>query len=154
METPKPNYKHPVLKPIRMDRLPLMPVPRMSTEAAETWIWGDFYLTFQKNPPAFLDLLHHKENHRGVVAPTKYPFVISVFYRKDKSTSSSAPILVVAVEAYSHLATPVLSFFSDDSHNIYGPFQGMVSAEAARLQLLAIAGEKLNLIGKPHRLEK
>jgi|GEM_PF-4933875 len=152
MEQPTPQNKR-ILKPIHMEKLPLMPVPRMSSEAMETWSWGAFCLIFQKDPPTFLDLLYPNISRRGVVNPTRYAYATSVFCRKKQAlfTFETTPILVGAVEVTSYLAHPILVFFKDSTRYDYGIFQGSVTAEISKLQLFALVGNQLCLSGKPKR---
>jgi hypothetical protein len=40
-----------MLEPLEIAKLPSMPYPWLSVDPGETWLWGDFFLTFQKRPP-------------------------------------------------------------------------------------------------------
>ena len=41
---------------LELTKWPTLPAPWSSIDAGETWIWGDFFLTFQKKPKTVLDL--------------------------------------------------------------------------------------------------
>jgi len=154
MKTPKPDPNHPIFTPIKMGKLPTMPVPWLSADSGETWIWNNFFIIFQKDPPSFLNLVSLKKGPLGASSPIKYPFILSVFYHLQKSPHgpSRTPIFVAAIETSPQLDVPIVSVFQQSERSNLGFFKGHLTRETARLHLLAVTGEWLSLTGKPHKI--
>lgn len=81
-------------------KYPTMAAPWSSVDAGETWVWGDFFLIFQKKPEpiikALTGILGEKVEDWGLI----YHYSMSVFYRRDRNPHgpSACPIMVIALE--------------------------------------------------------
>jgi hypothetical protein len=47
---PKVDMEHKKFELLAMLEMPSLSAPWSSVDSGETWIWGDFFLTFQKKP--------------------------------------------------------------------------------------------------------
>lgn len=46
-----------VFPPIGLNELPSLPAPWSGIDAGEAWVWGDFFMTFQKEPRMYMEVL-------------------------------------------------------------------------------------------------
>lgn len=80
--------------------MPSLPAPWSSVDSGETWIWGDFFLTFQRKPKVAFDVLMEMLGKKDRYQRIVHQYAMSVFYRVAKSPHgpSHRPIMTVALE--------------------------------------------------------
>ena len=90
-----------------MTELPTCPMPWSSTNDGETWVWGDFFFLFEKNPkPAFEKALEElgkeleKSGQNIEWSGLIFHYSMSVFYRIDRNPHGplQKPIMSVTLE--------------------------------------------------------
>ena len=80
--------KKPVFALLELTKWPTLPAPWSSVDSGETWIWGDFFLTFQKKPKNVLDLTMEMQGKKAEYRGMTYHYAMSVFYRIDRNQDS------------------------------------------------------------------
>jgi len=70
---------------LELTKWPTLPDPWSSVDAGETWVWGDFFLTFQKKPKTVLDLIMEMQGKKAEYRGMTYHYAMSVFYRIDRN---------------------------------------------------------------------
>lgn len=155
---------------------PTLPDLWISTDAGETWVWGDFFMMLQKEPVTV------KENlckEAGLPTPDMglfYPYVMTAFYRLDRNPHGPSfhPVAVASLEQSdqnsfrdfmaalgaktsssggSKWGPPFLCMFTPDRHLNYGRYQGDIDdRETVRAHFFAMLGEYLGLDGQPRMI--
>jgi hypothetical protein len=70
---------------IPLTQFPTIPAPLHSSDAGESWVWGDFVLILQKNPITIAEVFNAMSPQKTFQPPPiEYPFAMSVFYRPNK----------------------------------------------------------------------
>ncbi len=77
-----------------------MPAVWATIDEGETWVWGDYFLVLQEYPET---VAVHAAKEAGEVPPKQpmlFPYVLSVFYRYDKSlySPSGKPVCLFMIE--------------------------------------------------------
>lgn len=158
---------------ISLTQYPTMPFPWDSIDAGESWVWGDYVLIIQTEPIQVSEGLAKISGQTNPVeiAPIKYPFVMTVFYRKDKNPHgpSSRPILVATLEIVDYAATldmmgvkgvevpkeytsVVKGLFTAESRLNLGEFLDELSRDSARKYFLGLVREYLTLEDEPIKI--
>jgi hypothetical protein len=90
----------PVFALLELTKWPTLPAPWSSVDAGETWVWGDFSLTFQKKPKTVLDLTMEMQGKKAEYREMTYHYAMSVFYRIDRNPHGPIhrPIMTFALE--------------------------------------------------------
>lgn len=99
--SPRPSApEKPVFALLELKKWPTLPAPWSSVDAGETWVWGDFFLTFHKKPKAVLDLTMEMQGKKAEYRGMTYHYAMSVFYRIDRNSHglSHRPIMTFALE--------------------------------------------------------
>ena len=155
---------------------PTQPALWISTDAGETWVWGDFFMMLQKEPVTV------KENlckEAGLPTPDMglfYPYVMTALYRLDRNPHgpSFRPVAVATLEQSDQdsfrdfmaalgaktsssgggkWGPPFLCMFTPDRHLNYGRYQGDIDdRETVRAHFFAMLGEYLGLDGQPRMI--
>lgn len=171
---PQPTApQKPVFSLLELTKRPTLPAPWSSIDAGETWVWGDFYLTFQKKPKTVLDLVMEMQGEKAEYLGMTYHYVMSVFYRIDRSPHglSRRPITIIALEqADMGMLTNILGkkagelfqtecgnkmgplmigLFKDEAHFNFGEYEGDTSPQAVKLSFFEILGRHLGVGGQP-----
>lgn len=56
-DSPQPSASQkPVFSLLELTKWPTLPAPWSSIDGGETWVWGDFFVSFQKKPKTVLEL--------------------------------------------------------------------------------------------------
>ncbi|WJW74701.1 hypothetical protein QVG61_09325 [Thiohalobacter sp. IOR34] len=158
---------------LELTKWPTLPAPWSSVDSGETWIWGDFFLTFQKNPKTVLDLTMDIQGKKGEFRGMTYHYAMTVFYRLDKNPHgpSHRPIMTIALEqadmgilasllssddgsllqaeAGSKMGQLVIGLFTGDARLNLGEYEGDVSPQAVKERFFEILGRQLGVSGRP-----
>ena len=158
---------------LELTKWPTLPAPWSSIDDGETWIWGDFFLTFQKNPKTVLDLAMEmqgkKVGRQGVI----YHYAMSVFYRINRNPHgpSHRPIMTVAleqadmgmltnmfdseirellrVEADSKMGPVMIGLFTGKTRLNFGEYEGDICPQAVKRKFFEILRRQLGVSGQP-----
>ena len=156
---------------IDLERFPSLPAPWSTAGRGETWIWGDFFLTFHTKPKLLAEVL--AEEQRREIGPQSiaYYYAMSVFYRADKNPHGARndPIAVIALEKLqlgaakaileediaSELSVEsqmplMLGLFTGGTRYNLGSYSGDPVPRAMKNIFFETLGERLGLTGKPH----
>ena len=155
---------------------PTLPALWTSTDAGETWVWGDFFMMLQKEPVTTEESLCEEA---GKPAPDKrlfYPYVMTAFYRLDRNPHgpSFRPVVVASLEQSDQNSfrefmgklgakmrppdgrkwgVPFLCMFTPDRHVNFGVYPGdLEDRETVRAHFFAMLGEYLGLDGQPRMI--
>ncbi|MDR3154041.1 MAG: hypothetical protein LBW85_07185 [Deltaproteobacteria bacterium] len=83
------------------EKLAIMPAPWTGADEGETWVWGDFFMTFQTAPSTIYSHFLQSEGRKddGAEADMTFLFAMTVFWRLDINPHgpTSYPILSVAL---------------------------------------------------------
>jgi len=166
-----------ILPLIDMTKWPSIPAPWSSTDAGETWIWGDFFITFQKRPLSALEVaLKGKGEASDFSRMMTYHYAMSIFYRLDKNRCgpSLRPIMVIGLEQLDKTfleqtaakqagktlsgdgrskKNPVtLGVFTSDAHRNYGEYGGDLTPQAVKQAFFDTLGRLLPVSGAPKKI--
>lgn len=154
-----------------------MPGPFSSDTPGEAWVWGDFVATLQTNPEMVVVGLHELAGTKPTnLPPLRYPFALSVFYRKDRSPHgpSNRPVIVATLERIDPEAArkqaalnpemapfvpqgdqlPVIGLFTAENRFNLSDFAYPMDIEHARSCLFDVVGRFLELSGEPTKIGK
>lgn len=158
---------------LELSKWPTMPAPWQSTDSGETWLWGDFFLTFQKSPGLICDLLPEMKQITGGTRLLKYHCAMFAFYRRDRNPhgATSCPIMAVSLEevdigratqslppetraalqaeAGMQHRTLMLGLFIGEGRFNLGSFDGYILPEKVKERFFEIIGARLALTGQP-----
>ena len=161
---------------IDLSRWPTLPSPWSSTDEGQTWVWGDFFFTFQKNPPAIIDILNEADGKKREYKGMNYFFSMTAYYRLDKNPMgpSHRPIMVIAIEQANlsqirkimaqrgeqaplfeggkEIGPPMIGLFAGEARSNLGHYEDEISAEPVRQTFFKILGDKLGLSGQPRMI--
>ena len=96
----KALLQKPAFPLLDLTKWPTLPAPWSSVDAGETWIWEDFFLTFQKEPKTVLEVTMEMHGEKAPPRWITYHYAMTVFYRVDRNPHgpSHVPIMTVALE--------------------------------------------------------
>ncbi len=158
---------------LELTKWPTLPAPWSSVDSGETWVWGDYFLTFQKKPQMLLDVAMEMQGKTSEYRGMTYHYAMTVFYRADRNPHgpSHRPIMTVALEqsdmsmlariaginidellqskAGSGMGPMMLGLFTGDARFNLGDYNGAVAPQAIRNQFFKIIGDHLGLSGQP-----
>ena len=158
---------------IELTKWPTLPAPWSSTDRGETYVWGDFFLTFQKRPKTVLDLTKEMQGQKAPKSGIIYHYAITVFYRLNKNPHgpSHRPIMVVALEQANiatlekmlgvdvgdlsqitgkgEMGSLMIGLFSGETRINLGEYKAGVDPESIRKHFFEIIGNRLDLPGHP-----
>lgn len=85
---------------LELTKWPTLPVPWSSVDDGESWVWGDFFLTFQKKPKTVLELTMEMQGKKAEFGGMACHFAMSVFFRIDWNPHgpSHRPIKTITLE--------------------------------------------------------
>ena len=171
--SPRPAaVQKPVFALLELTKWPSLPAPWSSVDSGETWVWEDFFLTFQKKPVTVLDLTMKMQGKKSEHSGITYHYAMSVFYRINKNPHgpSHRPIMTVALEqadmgmlekmfgseAGDILQAedigemePMIGLFTGEAHLNLGEYEGDVSPQAVKTRFFEILGHRLGVSGQP-----
>ena len=163
-------------KLIDLTKWPSMPSPFNSSDPGEAWVWGEYVALLQASPVVVAEMLMKMTGQKSVgVPPIRYPYAMTVFYRKDRNPHgpSSRPILVATLEQMDyaaaarmmgtqvinssnirmqHGAPVVQGFFTAETHFNLGDFDGALTRDSARRYFLNFVKRHLSLEGEPVKI--
>lgn len=163
----------PVFALLELTKWPTLPAPWSSVDAGETWVWGDFFLTFQKKPKTVLDLALEMQGKKAEYRVMNYHYAMSVFYRIDRNPHgpSHRPIMTVALEqadmgmlaqmlgseagellkaeGVSKMGPLMIGLFAGETRLNLGNYEGDTSPKAVKRRFFEILGRQLGVSGQP-----
>jgi len=163
----------PVFELIGLTNWPTLPAPWSSVDSGETWVWGDFFLTFQKKPKIVLDLIMKMQGKKAEYRGITYHYAMSVFYRIDKNPHgpSDRPIMSVALEQAdmgmlaktlgsevgkllqsevgSKMGPLMIGLFTSKARHNLGEYEGDVGPQTVKRLFFEILERKLGVSGQP-----
>ena len=157
---------------LELTKWPNLPAPWSSVDSGETWVWGDFFLTFQTKPKSVLDLTMEMQGKKSEFQGIIYHYAMSVFYRIDKNPHgpSHRPIMTIALEqADMSMLTKMLGnnageslqakvgstmplmigLFTGETRLNLGSYEGDTSAQTVKRKFFEILGQQLGVSGQP-----
>jgi len=163
----------PVFALLELTKWPTLPAPWSSVDAGETWVWGDFFLTFQKKPKTVLDLTMEMQGKKAEYRGMTYHYAMSVFYRIDRNPHgpSHRPIMTVALEQAdmgmlakmlgseagellqaeggSKMGPLMIGLFTGETRLNLGDYEGDTSSQAVKRRFFEILARQLGVSGQP-----
>lgn len=158
---------------LELTKWPTLPAPWSSVDAGETWVWGDFFLTFQKNPKTVLDLTKEMQGKKAEYRGMTYHYAMSVFYRIDRNPhgSSHRPIMTLALEQAdmgmlakmlgseagelleaeggSKMGPLMIGLFIGETRLNLGEYESDTSPQSVKRRFFEILGRQLEASGQP-----
>lgn len=158
---------------LELTKWPTLPAPWSSIDAGETWVWGDFFLTFQKKPKTILDLTMEMQGKKAEFLGMTYHYAMSVFYRIDRNPHgpSQLPIMTVALEQAdmgklakmlgseageilqseggSRMGPLMIGLFAGEIRFNLGIYEGDTSPQSVKQRFFEILGRQLGVSGQP-----
>ncbi len=156
-----------------MTELPTCPIPWSSTNDGETWVWGDFFFLFEKNPKPVFEKELEKSGQNIEWYGLIFHYSMSVFYRIDKNPHGplQKPIMSVTLEqADSNMPLEVqrglesethqprepkkeepmkITLFSGGTETDLGEYDGDFNPVAVKRRFFEILKEELGVQGQP-----
>lgn len=163
----------PVFALLELTKWPTLPAPWSSIDKGETWIWGDFFLTFQKKPKNILKLTMELQGKMAEPQGMTYHYAMSVFYRIDRNPhgSSHRPIMTIALEQVdmgmlakilgseasgllqaesgNKMGPLMIGLFTGETRLNLGHYEGDISPESVKRKFFEILGRQLGVKGQP-----
>lgn len=161
----------PMFDLIELSKWPTLPAPWSSADLGETWIWGDFFLFFQKKPKTILEISAEMQGKKRNFTAMLYHYAMSVFYRLDRNPHgpSHRPILIASLEQAnmdlladmfgmddgqqqtrsSGLGPLMLCLFTSESHLNFGKYTGDTSPQAVRQAFFELLAQELDVSSPP-----
>jgi len=159
---------------IELSKWPSMAAPWSSVDSGETWVWGDYFLTFQKGPKSMIEVLNEMQGEKpkpelqGMI----YHYAITVFYKLGKNPfgPSHRPVLSVALEQANFniaakmmgldpkqvqedmggsMGAVMIGMFTKELRQNLGNLEGEITPKTAREQLFIVVSRALGLSGQP-----
>lgn len=166
------DIKNDVYPLLSLKDWPTLPAPWSSVDPGETWVWGDFFLTFQKRPKTTSDLAIEMAGERSRFKDLMiYHYAISVFYRYDRNPHgpSRRPIMVVALEqsdknsfekmagiqdlqqppSEENMGPIFFGMFFNDKHYNFGEYVDLLSPQTVKQKFFDTISVYLRLTGQP-----
>lgn len=162
---------------LEMTKWPTLPAPWSSADRGETWVWDDFFFTFQKDPVMISDLAVGMQGGEPPFGGMTYHYAMPVYYRLDKNPHgpSNRPIMVIALEQLdmskltevfgsrvasellqSVLGSPsaplMIGLFTGDCRVNLGEYVGETYTAEVREHFFQVLGNHLGLKGYPREI--
>ena len=158
---------------LKLTEWPTLPAPWSSVDSGETWVWGDFFLTFQKKPKTILDITSEMDGEKAEYGGMTYHYAMSVFYRIDRNPHgpSHRPIMIIALEQAdmnmltkmfgseagellqakvgSKMGPLMIGLFTGETRLNLGVYEGGTSSQAVKQRFFEILGRRLGVSGQP-----
>ncbi|MCM1129621.1 MAG: hypothetical protein NC211_07445 [Alistipes senegalensis] len=161
-----PVSQQPVFPLLELTKYPTLPAPWSSADSGETWVWGNFFLTFQKNPKTVFDVTMEMQGKNDRYHGITYRYAISVFYHRNKNPHgpSGRPIMVISLEQANigamagilgvqtdsnGMGPLMVGLFTGEARSNLGKYDGETSPQAIRQHLFGILGKQLGISGQP-----
>lgn len=136
---------------IELSKWPTLPMPWSSADEGETWVWGDFFLTFQKKPGMMREVPagFASGGEKPGPHPMIYHYTMMVFYRLDKNPHgpSHRPVIVISLEQLDYsMARQIYEQQGKDAsifsaEETLGPIMGGLFTKDKRFNLGDFTGE-------------
>ncbi len=172
--SPQPSApQEPVFALMELTKWPTLPAPWSSVDAGETWVWEDFFLTFQKKPKDILDLTMEIQRKKAEYRGMTYHYAMSVFYRIDRNPhgSSHLPIMTIALEqadmgmlakmlgsedsellqaeSGNKMGPLMIGLFTGETRLNLGDYEGDTNPQEVKQRFFEILGQQLGVSGQP-----
>lgn len=172
--SPQPSaHKKSALALLDLTKWPTLPAPWSSVDDGETWVWGDFFLTFQKKPKTVVELTMEMQGKKAEYRGITYHYAISVFYRIDRNPHgpSHSPIMTIALEQAdmsmlvkmfgsesgellqaeggNKMGPLMIGLFTGETRLNLGKYEGETSPQAVKQRLFEILSQHLGVCGQP-----
>lgn len=158
---------------LELTKWPTLPAPWSSVDTGETWVWGYFFLIFQKKPKTVLDLTIEMQGKKAEYRGMTYHSAMSVFYRIDRNPHgpSHRPIMTVALEQAdmdmlakklgneagellqaegdSKMGPLMIGLFTGETRLNLGDYEGDTSSQAVKRRFFEKLGQQLGVSGQP-----
>ncbi len=158
---------------MELTKWPTLPAPWSSVDSGETWVWGDYFLTFQTKPKTVLDLTMEMQGKKAEYRGMIYHYAMSVFYRIDRNPHgpSHRPIMTVALEQAdmgmlakilgseagellqsedgSKMGPQMIGLFTGETRFNLGDYDGEQSPQAVKRRFFEILGRQLEVDSQP-----
>ena len=158
---------------IALSKWPTAPATWSSVDRGETWVWGDFYLTFQKKPKSVLNLTVEMRGKEPEYHGMTYHYAMCAFYRFDRNPHgpSMRPIKIVALEQAdksilaemlgddvgdllksegdSKMGPLMLGLFTAKVHLNFGEYEDDMDPQTVKRHFFGILGPQLGVAGEP-----
>lgn len=158
---------------LELTKWPTLPAPWSSVDAGEAWVWGDFFLTFQKKPKTVLDLTMEMQGKKAEYRGMSYHYAMSVFYRIDRNPHgpSHRPIMTIALEqadlgmlarmlgseagellqaeSGSKMGPMMIGLFTGEKRLNLGDYEGDTSSQAVKRRFFEILARQLGVSEQP-----
>ena len=141
-------------------KFPELPASLLSDTPGESYEWGDYYLTFQHNPPFMFDYVKSLTDNKKLIrsdVPLRYLYVMSVFYKKGKNPSgidSNMPCEILTIEQVKNETgrwlKPSICLFTDKFHLNISEFELEITAENIKREFFKILSSKIS--GEPVKI--
>jgi hypothetical protein len=162
---------------LKLTKWPTLPLPWSSVDSGETWVWGDFFLTFQKKPKTFEDITVGMQGEKAKHGGMTYHYAMTVFYRIDRNPHgpSHRPIMIIGLEQADmgmlakvlggmlgsedgellqaeggdQMGPLVIGLFTGEKRLNLGVYEGGRSSQAVKQRFFEILGRQLGVSGQP-----
>lgn len=158
---------------LELTKWPTLLAPWSSLDADETWVWGDFFLTFQKKPKTVFDLTMEMQGKKAEYRGMTYHCAMSVFYRINRNPhgTSHRPIMTVALEQAnmgmlakmlgseagelhqaeggSRMESLMIGLFTRETRLNLFEYEGDTRPQTVKRRFFEILGRQLGLNGQP-----
>ena len=145
---------------ISLTTFPTMAAPWSSQDKGETWVWGSFFGTIQKEPQSIADGITAMTGWRKPLPGSMvYHYVMTIFYNKDKNPHgpSSRPVLSIGIEQLKmegvSMSMPIMiGIFKSGSRSNLGNYNGTLNLNDVRQKFFNIWKSELRLSGEPQKI--
>ena len=158
---------------IALTEVPTGPMPWVTSEPGDAYVWGDYVMLYQVRPPTIADgvatiAAFVRKDVKGLgqfrSSPMTYLYSLTVLYRR-QVYPSARPVRLFGLEQLDRTKVPpehralvsdnmppMIGEFRKGSHLNYGAYAGKPTYEAVRKALLECARASLDLTGEPERI--
>lgn len=143
-----------------LQALPSAPAPWLSESPGESWQWGGFCLTFQKEPRTVLDQTLTDSAGEITSSLISYRYASCVFNqpRSGSVESNESPIFISTLEQAGGNVSGdsdwplILGAFVPGAHLNYGEYSGPIDNDSVRQALFEIIAQHFELSGMPKKI--
>lgn len=155
---------------------PSFPAPWSSSDAGETWIWGNFFFIFQKEPDIAAAVIMKMNGGKPKKQALKYHYAMIAFYRLDRNPHgpSHQPIMAVGLEqtdmsmvgailgkdmaaqlqaeGVKKMGPLMIGLFTAEKRSNLGHYEGDTSPQAVKKVFFEIFASLLPVSGQPKKI--
>lgn len=161
---------------LELTKWPSLPAPWSSADDGETWVWGDFFFTFQKKPITVLDMTVKMQGKEPAYKGLIYHYAMSAYYHVNKNPhgQSIRPIMTIGLEQVDHglfekmtgvntgdlakgepgskMGPLMIGLFTNESRFNLGKYEGDISPQTIKKVFFEILGRDLGCSGQPNMI--